>query len=643
MPQDPPSTASSTRGEQESEARPLLKPWQELALLALLPLLLYAGSLGFGFVDPDDELYFRLNPALHDGAAQGLVDLWKAPYLHDYFPVTQMTIWLDLAVFGRGNLWGARLHALAWFVAGVWAVRALIRRLTGSADLAFAVALIYAVHPVCGHAAMWLSERKNLVCFALLFWSFERYIAAREAGTNRAAALRWAAAWGLSVLALLAKPHAVALPVMLTAYELCLGRGPWWRRAAPVTPFVLSTAVFLFLSLSFAQQRLERYGLGGGLVGTFVNDGPVLVRYLWHTVAPVKLSFFYYQEELPVAAAWGWGAWLLVAALAGGTVWWSRRRALVAFGWLCALAALSPALNFAPQQLTTLTDQYHQWALPFLLLVAGLLVRGGGTKGLGRGQAEVARKWGVWLTASATVYAGLLAWARVPDYASMLTVSLANVKHEPDSALARARYTRALAASEDRELRALTLEAGYKALRCPDADRIQLQERVLCLTEALVFLHTTGRAGEAEAWLEREAPRFERVPLPYPTFVRAHVALRTGRPDEAVKLLAPRVTRRYEAAAARLRTACRDGAKSPDSLPPLVGSAEAGLPAHEQTIYLDFERQWLGVLVQAYLKSGEPERAFDAAAVLLNTSPDQAVARQLWAEVCRRLGISARR
>jgi hypothetical protein len=628
MPKCEPAAPSSSSAAGE----PLLRrPWQELLLLAALPLALYAGSLGFGFADPDDELYFRLNPALHGGVAQGAMDLWKAPYLHDYFPVTQTSIWLDLALFGPERLWGARLQALVWFILGVWAVRALVLRLTASRNLALAVAVLYAVHPVCGHAVMWLSERKNLVCFAILFWSFERYVAARQAETVRAALYGWAVAWVLGILALLSKPHAVALPVLLAAYELCLGRGAWWKRAGWVLPFVASNLVFLVLSLGAAQNRLEHYSLGGGPLGALANDGPILWRYLWHTVLPVDLSFFYYQPELSAVSPWGWGAWLALAALVGGCVLCTRDRRLMAFGWLASLAALSPALNLAPQQLTTLTDQYHQWALPAWLLVACLLIREGLTRWTGQ-----ARRWGTFLVAGAALYAGLLTLARLPDYVSMLTVSRANVVHEPDSALGWARYTRALAASDERELRAQALEAGYRALHCPDADRIQTLERALALTEALVWLRVKNRDAEADELLARVAPSFARVPLPFVELVRAQVALRTRHAPEAVELLAPRFDAEWTAVAARLRAERVAGGRSPNALPPFKPIVRDDLPAHEQMMYEDFERQWLRALVEACLKTGQFDRAGDAAAVLLNTAPADTVARQLWDEVVRR-------
>jgi hypothetical protein len=210
--------------------------WHELLLLAAVPFLLYAASFSYGLVDPDDELYFRLNPAWQQGPWRGAAEVWKAPYLHDYFPVTQTTIWLDVALFGTEHFTGARVHALLWFIAGVWAVRAFVLALTGSRALGCTVALLYAVHPVCGHAVMWLSERKNLVALALSLWSVERYVSARQAPFAERRWTLWGLSWALFVLALLAKPHAVAIPVGLALYEVVLGRGPWRNRAGWLTP-----------------------------------------------------------------------------------------------------------------------------------------------------------------------------------------------------------------------------------------------------------------------------------------------------------------------------------------------------------------------------------------------------------------------
>jgi hypothetical protein len=660
------------------------------ALLVLLPLLIHSRGLGFGPVDPDDQLYFRLNPALHDGRPQGALDVWKAPYLHDYFPVTQTTIWADLALFGTESWWGSRLHALLWFILGAFAVRALVARLTGSPGLALVVAIWYAVHPVCTHAVMWLAERKNLVCLALCFWCLERYVASRQSENTRARRINLGVAWLLSVLALLAKPHAVALPVMLASYEVLLGRGAWRWRAARLALFVASAALYLVLTFRYVVVHLERYALGGGLLGVFVSAGVVLARYLWHTIAPTRLAFFYAKPELPPWSPFGWGAWALVALLALGTVWLARRNegqaggwkpeagrratrtsrrnwaaavppasglrpAVCAFGWLFGLAALSPALNFAPQQLTALADQYHQWALPGWLMSLALsgwgLLSGSprlgwccssglqppasglpGAEKMPASQDAQAKKWAAFVAGALALCWGLLALARVADYRSPLALAAATVEREPGSALAWARYTRVLAASEDRDERHMAGIAGLRALHSPDADRIQLQERALAVTEAAVLLYRGGKEQRAAELLAGELPRFARLPLPFADLIEAEVAARTGRPELAVERLARYFTPAHEAAAEQLRRECRGGARGPDALPPLTSGAPPDWAAHQLGIWSDFERRLLLVLAQAYLDRGESERAWGVAAVLLNAHPRDGLGRQLLAK-----------
>src|SRR6185436_12488973 len=100
------------------------------------------------------------------------------------------------------------------------------------------------------------------------------------------------------------------------------GTGSWRRRLLPLAPFVLNSAVFTFVSLSVAQYGLAQYTLGGSRLGTWVNDGPILLRYVSHTLAPLGLAFFYDVPELSPDALQGWGAWLLLLSLAGSTVWW---------------------------------------------------------------------------------------------------------------------------------------------------------------------------------------------------------------------------------------------------------------------------------------------------------------------------------
>jgi hypothetical protein len=319
----------------------------------------------------------------------------------------------------------------------------------------------------------------------------------------------------------------------------------------------------------------------------------------------------------------------------------AHAKRLVAFGWLLGLAALTPTLNFAPQQLTTMADQYHLWALPGWLLVLALLGRQAverlsplpnGARG-NNGKFLPAT-----LSSGFALFLGLLAWARAPEYGSPLAVATANVAREPDSALAWARYARALKASDEAELRVRAGWAGLRALDAPDAHRIQLQERALALTEAAVELCRRADWARADELLDRECPRFARLALPYADLIRAEVATRTGRPGQALLLLTGHYGPKYSAAAEQLGVVCRDGAKLPDSTPPFPTVPEQ-LPPHEKIIWAEFSKRFLLVLAQATLDVHGAERAFGISALLVNAHPDYDLGRRLLAQIYDRLGL----
>jgi len=631
-----------------------LRPWHEALLLLALPILLYARGLGYGLLGVDDGLYYS-NSALHAGHWRGLVDVWKGPFCNEYFPVTAITLWLDQALFGSGDLWGARIHHLLWFGAGALAVRAVVLRLTERRGLAFAVALLYVLHPVCTESALWLGQRKILVAFALSFWSVERYLAGIS-GTDKTSCLSpnfrqlrlLGVAWVLAVLALFGKTHAVAVPALLLACELTLGRGPWLRRAACLSPFVFAAVVFSVLNV-ILRQDLCYPCLGGSRAAALVTTGPIVLRYLGHTLLPVGLAFYYAVPELSLTAVWGWAAWAGVAVLAGTTVWAARRRGLVACGWLLGFAGLSPALNFV-NQLLPMTDHYQQWALPGWLLVLAVLVQ----DGLTAASPPRAARASVLLAGLACSACAVLSLVRVPEFQSTRALFARAIVHQPEAAWNWAGYLASLDAGISGTDRTSCLSpnfrhddgarreigaAAMRALSCPDSRRLLPQDRARAIRSAALWLHREGRADEARALADRECARLTDEITRDLTW--AELAARTGRPAEALARLAPYFQFDAEAqqAAAGLRRLCRDGARLPDAVPPV---RRLGTPDADEFQRRNAREQFqLGLYLLAYAahENGDVERAFDCAALLVNMFPDDSKGRELLAGIYLQLGV----
>lgn len=617
----PDATNQTGSAPEVSEGAWPLQRWQEALLLLVLSVAPYLPSFisAYGPLGLDDTLYWQRNPAICEGAPSGLVEIWRSSYLSDYAPVAQATVWLDVAVAGSEPWRFARAQQIVWFAVGVLGVWAFLRRATGRPGVSLAVAALFAVHPVCAHSVLWLAQRKNLVAFAFVWWSCERYAAAREPDAPKGGWPHYAAALGLGVLALLSKPHAVALPAILFAYEAVLGHGALKSRALRWAPFATLAAMYVAGTLLFLREDLERSFLGGSRAASIVSDGPIVWRYLAHTFCPVGLSFYYQVPELPAASGAGLGAWAGLLALVAGSIFASRARALTVFGWLAAAAGLAPAINLLPQ-LAPMADHYLHWALPGLLLLIA---------------ANITRPRAAWALAMAACVALFAAsFVRSPGYKSRRALFEAAVETEPSSALNRAQLVYALRETEDPAIGVQALAA----LEAPDAGRLLAQDRALMIREAAVFLHDHGDVEGAQALLDRETAKLPREDLPWERLTRAEVALRTGNPDGAAQLIEPAVAPLAQAWT-ELRKTCREDPKLPDAFPPVTSLKLEGKDP--------FARQWavklalkeLTLLARARLDLDENEGAWDVAAVLVNLAPTFTPGRMLLAEACERLGM----
>jgi tetratricopeptide (TPR) repeat protein len=610
--------------------RPHHLRWIPLPAIALvaLPILLYLPSLGYGLLGYDDARYYLVNRALR--GAGGLVALFTRPFYSDYMPVTQLTWWLDLAAFGDRSFAGARVQGLLWFGAGALAVRALVARVSGRRGLAFAVALLYALHPVASHSILWLAERKNLVALALALWAVERYVASREAAEPRRRPARGAAAWALATLALLAKPHAVAVPGMLLAWELCLGRGGPRARAFALAPITLTTGLFVLVSLGWLRADLAQEPLGGSRGAALLASAPIVLRYALHTVAPFDLSlepspsFFYAVNEDP--GAWGWAAGILLVALCAGALRPGGAAAL-RWGWLFGLAALLPALNLVAQP-QPMADQYHLWALPGWLLALALLAE----RALGSLRARAG------LLACAALLLAFLSWRRTPEYASAEVLFEATARREPQSSLAWAEIARTALRSDEPRARLRAGPAALAALAQGDAHRILPMDRPVLAREAALELYRAGEGARAKALLEAELARLPPEAAPLGAIERADFEIRTGRPELAVGLLAPAFESVPPSVVATLRGRCRSGRVLPHELEPLLGIGLSGDDA-DRAFNREAILRRLQLLAAAQRALGRPEEAFDVAAFLVNVAPDFRPGREVLRGVYADLGV----
>jgi len=432
------------------------------ACVAALP---YLQTLWFGFVNYDDPSHVAENPVVQQGLTRsGLA--WAfglggpVPDAHWFnWPLTWLSHMADVSLFGS-RAGGHHLISVALHAVNAALVVAFIRSLGVTAAAAMFCGVVFAVHPVQVESVAWISERKTLVSGCLMLLALLAYVTAgrRLAGSGQplaamspATVLVWTA---LGALALLGKPMAVVLPVLL----LLLDVWPLRRWAAgdvrhnagliveKLPLFALSLAIGLWTIQAQRQAGAVRDLADIPLPARLANAVCATAEYLGMLVWPVNLAVFYPHP--------GWRpVWqvLLAAAVLATISWASWRRwkdePAVLVGWLWFVVSLAPMIGVIQVGNQALADRYLYLAMlgPLLALVGSLAASAGPTPSYSAAarrehaappQTAAGVAW-VWATVAVTVVCLPLTWRQVGVWRDSLTLFSHALDTGHDSAVAR--------------------------------------------------------------------------------------------------------------------------------------------------------------------------------------------------------------
>ena len=330
-------------------------------LLCFIVLAAFLPALRNGFVDWDDIQYVVSNPALRGSWLDALA--FSPGYYH---PLTTLTYKLEFLLFGLApfpyHLTNLALH-LGVCVSAFYLLTALgARRRT-----AFLAALLFGLHPAHAEPAAWISGRKELLWGLFSCWTLLFYFKFTDTLSKKHFL------WSLFFffLAMLSKPFAVVLPLVLLLSDHYRGRAFSLRVALEKVPYLAIAASLLTLSVSPS--------------GFLLRTGPETPNFLWGAAAALQNASFYVQKlVLPVklsalypSPVFSWGAVALpglVLLSAFPVLSVLKRRSPEAFKKIifCLgffLATVSPALVVSPP-----ADRYvYLPALGLFFLYAELL------------------------------------------------------------------------------------------------------------------------------------------------------------------------------------------------------------------------------------------------------------------------------
>ncbi len=384
-----------------SAPRPARGLWLVPGLLALV---CFANTLDHAFVYDDHFQVLESEAVLGDWRAANLTrafdrDVWgfflqqatwegknRSLYYRPLFPI----FFMAASAFAHVEAWRwhlvvVLLHAAA-AVLGYAVVVASLRVAQArrgrpelpSRAVAVLAASFFALHPAQSESVAWISASVGGLSAVFQLGSLLAYLVARTA----APPARWA--WlGLASLlcglALLSKESAIALPVLIAAYEIgVFGKGEPWRgrlRDGLVATLPFAALAFLYLGMRVAFLGSVRPSfVGGELPGfgaTLLTLPAVLAGYAGIIAWPFVLSPIYPVRPVVVPGLWNFGLpALLLLALAAAGARAAMRSPAARLGLIWLVVPLLPMLDtrsFAAEALV------HDRYLYLSLLGAGVL------------------------------------------------------------------------------------------------------------------------------------------------------------------------------------------------------------------------------------------------------------------------------
>ncbi|MGA7416224.1 MAG: glycosyltransferase family 39 protein [Bryobacteraceae bacterium] len=250
-----------------------------------------SSAIGNGFVGLDDELYIRDKPSAAGLTGPSIAFAFTSVKDLYWHPLAWLSHEIDVELFGQNpdghHATSVLLHAITASLLCL-----LLSRLGATAFPAVAGCLLWALHPLRVESFAWVAERKDVLC--ALFWmaSVLLYLRFIEGPSKR----RYAGWLFCGALALMSKPTAVSLPVVLFLLD-------YWpkRRSAKLTrlliekvPLAAMAAVVLYLAVlgqvsSGSTSYLSNVGLGIRLGSAAIGYARYLGKMLW----PLNLACFY--------------------------------------------------------------------------------------------------------------------------------------------------------------------------------------------------------------------------------------------------------------------------------------------------------------------------------------------------------------
>lgn len=363
----------------------------------LITLMVFRGALDNEFVNWDDQIYVE-SDMIQNLSLDNFGDwLWSFDRYEYWHPLAWISHALDYnwhrMEAGGHHLTSIALHAfnacLAFFLfilllkRSGWEIKTHIPLwLVGAI-----VALLFGLHPLRAESAVWIAERKDVLCGFFVLSTYLAYLAYVSRTSGKGRLLFYFLTLACFILALTSKAMALTVPVVLVILDVFplnrLRPGRSWK-------IVIAEKIpFFALSFVVGVVTILHKGTMDAKEPTRISDPAELVFqvirnasfYLEQTFWPSRLAPFYPRYDSPDFLS---GAFLFSSALVLGIsafclMRWRKGEKIWSAVWIYYLVAIAPILNIHLSGGQIAADRYtYLSTLSFYFLFGAFIVWLGG-------------------------------------------------------------------------------------------------------------------------------------------------------------------------------------------------------------------------------------------------------------------------
>lgn len=357
-----------------------------IVILTVATLIVFSPVCSFDFVNWDDGGNIYNNPYLNPPSSGNILFFWKGPYNGLYIPLTY-TVWLAVALisqkpgsagkFERLNPGFFHATNLVFHIASVIVVFYILRLLikhsppkscsqstegcNSRVDLAAAIgASLFALHPLQAEPVAWVTGLKDVLCGFLSFTSIWIYLLYATTVDSYKRHILFVAATVIYLLALLAKPTAVVVPLIVWVLDYFLLTRSFKKTVSGPLVWAIISMLISVLTISVQPLTSKIFVTPFYLRPFIVLDS--VTFYLGKLLFPFMLIHDYSRTpEYVLSLSFSRAAYLFPFLLIG-IVWFQksyRRLWLVSLSiFFIGFLPVSGIVPFGYQSFSTVADRY---------------------------------------------------------------------------------------------------------------------------------------------------------------------------------------------------------------------------------------------------------------------------------------------